>query len=53
MKKIRKIPGKSVYYVFVVLVIAFFGIPLIWLVVTPFNAHATLAVEIPCPTHIG
>jgi multiple sugar transport system permease protein len=47
MKKIRKQFGKVLYYAFVVLVIAFFGAPLIWLVFTPFNARATLAVEIP------
>lgn len=47
MKKIRKFLKNSVYYIFVVFVTAFFGIPLVWLVFTPFNPHATLAVEIP------
>jgi len=47
MKKLRKFLGKSIYYIFVLVVLAFFGIPLIWLVFTPFNPHATLAVELP------
>lgn len=47
MKRIRKLLGKSGYYIFVVIVIAFFGIPLVWLVVTPFNPRATLALEFP------
>lgn len=47
MKKVRKLLGNSVYYIFVMAVIAFFSIPLIWLILTPFNPRATLAVEIP------
>ncbi len=47
MKKTRKFLGSIGYYVFVAFVIAFFGIPLLWLVVTPFNSHATLALEFP------
>ncbi len=47
MKKMRKFLGKFFFYVLVVVVIAFFGIPLIWLVFTPFNPRATLAVEVP------
>ena len=47
MKKLRKFLGNSLYYIFVAVVIAFFGIPLIWLAFTPFNPRATLAVEIP------
>ncbi len=47
MKKFRKLLGNSVYYIFVVVVIAFFGIPLVWLIVTPFNSRATLALEFP------
>jgi len=47
MKKTRKFLSNLGYYVFVAFVIAFFGIPLIWLVVTPFNSQATLALEFP------
>ncbi len=47
MKKMRKFLGKFFYYILVLVVIAFFGIPLIWLVFTPFNPRATLAVEVP------
>lgn len=47
MKNIRKLPGKIIYAIFVILVIGFFGIPLIWLVLTPFNPQATLSVQIP------
>lgn len=47
MKKFRKFLSRLAHYLFVTVVIAFFGIPLIWLVFTPFNPRATLAVEIP------
>jgi multiple sugar transport system permease protein len=47
MKNLRKLPGKIIYAVFVILVIGFFGTPLIWLLLTPFNARAPLTVEIP------
>ncbi len=47
MKKTRKFLGSIGYYVFVAFVIAFFGIPLIWLLVTPFNSQATLSLEFP------
>lgn len=47
MRKIRR-PLRSVfYYLFVVLVIAFFGLPLLWLILAPFNSDVSLAVEIP------
>ncbi len=49
MRRLKKILGEVAYYVFVALVMAFFGLPLLWLVLTPFNARATLAVEIPHP----
>jgi multiple sugar transport system permease protein len=38
---------EALYYVFVALVIAFFGLPLLWLTLAPFNPRGTLAVEIP------
>lgn len=47
MRALKKIVGRLVYYVFVAAVIAFFGLPLIWLALTPFNPRATLAVELP------
>jgi multiple sugar transport system permease protein len=47
MRGFQKILGKVVYTLFVILVVAFFGAPLLWLLLTPFNAKATLAVEIP------
>ncbi len=47
MKKIRKYFGKIIWALFVTLVVAFFGAPLIWLVLTPFNPQATLSVQIP------
>jgi multiple sugar transport system permease protein len=47
MKKNRKFLNSVFYYIFVVLVIAFFGLPLLWLILTPFNSRASLAVEIP------
>jgi multiple sugar transport system permease protein len=47
MRSFRKLLGKAVYYVFVLLVMAFFALPLLWLVLTPFNPAATLAVELP------
>ena len=47
MKKVRKLLGKSIYFLFIALVIAFFGAPLLWLIFTPFNPRATLSVQIP------
>jgi multiple sugar transport system permease protein len=47
MKNLRKLPGKIIYAVFILLVLGFFGGPLLWLLLTPFNGRASLAVEIP------
>ncbi len=47
MRKFRKLIRRIAYYVFVALLTAFFGLPMIWLVLTPFNSRATLSVEIP------
>lgn len=47
MRRLRKGLASAVYYLFVIAAIAFFALPLIWLVLTPFNPRATLAVEIP------
>ncbi|MCC7162770.1 MAG: carbohydrate ABC transporter permease [Anaerolineae bacterium] len=49
MKRIKHLLGEAAYYIFILVVMAFFGLPLLWLVLTPFNARATLAVEIPQP----
>jgi multiple sugar transport system permease protein len=47
MRRLRKGLASAVYYLFVIAAIAFFALPLIWLVLAPFNRRATLAVEIP------
>ncbi|MCA1554125.1 MAG: carbohydrate ABC transporter permease, partial [Chloroflexi bacterium] len=47
MRALRKLLANLVYYAFVLLVLAFFALPLLWLVFTPFNPRATFAVEIP------
>lgn len=49
MRAFQKLLGGIAYYTFVLLVMAFFGLPLLWLALTPFNGRATLAVEIPQP----
>ena len=47
MRKFRKLLNSVSYYLFVALVIAFFGLPLLWLILAPFNPSVNLAVEIP------
>jgi multiple sugar transport system permease protein len=47
MRANRKILGRVAYYAFVLVVMAFFALPLLWLLLTPFNPAATLAVEVP------
>jgi multiple sugar transport system permease protein len=47
MRRYRKLLSRLAYYLFVVLVMAFFALPLLWLLFTPFNSAATLAVEVP------
>ena len=47
MRPSRRLFSSLVYYIFVLFVIVFFALPLFWLVLTPFNPRATLAVEIP------
>jgi len=49
MRQLNKILGAIGYYLFITLVLAFFALPLAWLVLTPFNPRATLAVEFPAP----
>jgi multiple sugar transport system permease protein len=47
MRSFQKRLAGLAYYVFVLLVMAFFALPLLWLALTPFNPAATLAVEVP------
>lgn len=47
MRRNRTIVSSLIYYVFALLAMAFFALPLLWLVLTPFNPAATLAVEVP------
>jgi multiple sugar transport system permease protein len=47
MRRLRKFAGSVLFYLFVIFVTAFYALPLLWLVFTPFNPRATLAVEIP------
>ncbi len=47
MNLARKILAALVFYVFVALVIFFFGLPLLWLALEPFNPAAELSVQIP------
>jgi len=37
------------FIVFTVLISAFFALPLLWLITAPFNAQATLRVQLPAP----
>lgn len=47
MRRFRKLLANLIYYAFVLLVLAFFALPLLWLVFTPFNPRATFTVEVP------
>ncbi|MFQ5856081.1 MAG: carbohydrate ABC transporter permease [Anaerolineae bacterium] len=49
MRLVRLVLARIAFYAFVVLGSAFFALPLLWLMLTPFNSRATLAVEIPSP----
>lgn len=49
MRVVRLVLTRTVFYVFVALGSAFFALPLLWLVLAPFNGRASLAVEIPSP----
>lgn len=49
MRLVKLVVGRIAFYLFVVLGCAFFALPLLWLLLAPFNARATLAVEIPSP----
>ncbi|MBI5956804.1 MAG: carbohydrate ABC transporter permease [Chloroflexi bacterium] len=49
MRLVRLVLARVAFYLFVTLVAAFFALPMLWLVLTPFNPRGTLAVEIPSP----
>lgn len=49
MRIARQVIGRIAFYGFVVVGCAFFALPLLWLLLTPFNGRASLAVEIPSP----
>ncbi len=53
VRRRKKLFGRVVYYLFSALVIAFFGLPLLWLALAPFNARSTLAVELPRPATLA
>ena len=43
----RFVVRRIVFYAFIALVTVFFALPLLWLVVAPFNRHPTLQVSLP------
>ncbi len=49
MRLVRLVLARVAFYLFVTLVAAFFALPMLWLVLTPFNPRGTLAAEIPSP----
>jgi multiple sugar transport system permease protein len=44
---VRRFLGRVGFYVFIVLVGAFFALPMVWLVLAPFDAHPTLNAALP------
>jgi multiple sugar transport system permease protein len=47
---LRAFLARLAFYLFVVVVSAFFTLPLLWLVLAPFDRHPTLAVKVPSGT---
>jgi multiple sugar transport system permease protein len=47
MRKFRKLLSQILFYLFAIVVIAFFALPMLYLVLEPFNPAATLSVQIP------
>jgi multiple sugar transport system permease protein len=47
---LRAFIGRLAFYVFVVVVSAFFTLPLLWLVLAPFDRNPTLSVKVPSGT---
>ncbi|HEY8636277.1 MAG TPA: carbohydrate ABC transporter permease [Candidatus Limnocylindrales bacterium] len=43
----RRFLGRVAFYVFIVIVGAFFALPMVWLVLAPFDAHPTLNAALP------
>ena len=44
---VRRFLGRVAFYVFIVIVGAFFALPMVWLVLAPFDAHPTLNAALP------
>ncbi len=49
MKVVRRVLSRIGFSLFAALVGAFFALPMLWLLLAPFNARGTLAVELPRP----
>jgi multiple sugar transport system permease protein len=47
---VRALLSRLLFYVFVVIVSAFFALPLLWLVLAPFDRNPNLAVKVPSGT---
>ncbi len=47
MTESRGVLGRALRYLLLALVIAFFGLPLLWLLLEPFNPQAALSVAVP------
>lgn len=47
---VRAVLARVGFYLFVVVVSAFFALPLLWLVLAPFDRHPSLAVKVPSGT---
>src|SRR5262249_10172034 len=47
---VRAVLSRIAFYLFVVVVSAFFGLPLLWLVLAPFDRHPSLDVKVPSGT---
>ncbi len=53
MSALRRLLAALAFYLFVVLAIAFFALPLLWLALEPFNSAATLTVALPKNPTLG
>src|ERR1044072_670375 len=47
---VRALVSRLAFYIFVVVVSAFFALPLLWLMLAPFDRHPSLAVKVPSGT---
>jgi len=50
---VRDVVGRIAFYTFAVLVGVFFALPILYLILAPFNPRGTLAVEIPSPPSLA